>query len=121
MVHTVKRQKQSSVKADSCKQPRRKRQQGRQKSGTICSGRQADVKRWENASEYQLMSRRVLVYFLMAKKMVRDLSANHSEQHHKTTNQWGGYEISRAKKVHWEVSRKANSSMKYTAIKMPPG
>ena len=47
----------------------------------------------------------------MAKKMVRDLSANHSEQHHKTTNQWGGYEI----------SRKANSRVKYTAIKMPPG
>ena len=81
----------------------------------------AGAKRRENASEYQLKSRRVLVYFLMAKKMIRDLSANHSEQHDETTNQWGGYEISRAKKVHWEVSRKANSRVKYTAIKMPPG
>ena len=53
--------------------------------------------------------------------MVQDFSANHSKQHDKTTNQWGGYEISRAKKVHWEAPRKANSSVKYTAIKMPPG
>ena len=57
----------------------------------------------------------------MAKKMVKDFSANHNEQHDKTTNQWGGYEISRAKKVDWEAPRKANPSVKYTAIKMPPG
>ena len=43
--------------------------------------------------------------------MARDFSAHHKEQNDKTTNQWGGYEISRAKKVHWGVPRKVNSSV----------
>ena len=47
----------------------------------------------------------------MAKKMARDFSAHHKEQNDKTTNQWGDYEISRAKKVHWGVPRKVNSSV----------
>ena len=67
----------------------------------------------------------------MAKKMARDFSAHHKEQNDKTTNQWGGYEISRAKKVHWGEKKKIqrkyfyldtakHHNQKYTAREMPP-
>ena len=69
----------------------------------------------------------------MAKKMVRDFSANHREQYDKITNQvgrlrnfprvkgaLGSTEKSKLRREHFYLETAKNHNQKYTAREMPP-